>query len=139
MFKAALAAGLSAVLLSGGAAAAQTTPERSPQNRADLQCLGVTVVGLGLTEGSEVEQIGLAAAMGYYIGRLEARAPGVNWLNAFETYLTTDFENEVEVQAERCAREMKAFGDRLSNWGEKMDSLGSKKPIKETRPRQHRP
>lgn len=138
MFKAALAAGLGAVLLSGTAAWAQTPPEQLPVNRADLQCLGVIAVAFTqVGEGSD-EQIGFAAAVGYYLGRLEARASGVNWLNAFEAYLTTELEKDLDQQADRCAGEMVSFGGRLAAWGEKMGG-DAKSSAKEARPSPHRP
>lgn len=108
------------------ASAQSASAAREPVNRADLQCMAIMAIGAGTTEQGSVEQLGLAVGMAYYLGRLEGRAPSVNWLAEFTDYLTGDFEDEVKVQADRCGTEMEAFGGRLTGWGERMQAYANK-------------
>lgn len=130
MFKAAIAGGLALALVSGTLASAQSNAEREPLNRADLQCMAITAAGAGMTEEGSPEQLGLAAGMAYYLGRLEARAPAVNWLDAFGAYLLSDFEKEAKSQSDRCGAELASFGARMVAWSEKMDARSSKQAAK---------
>ena len=135
MFKAATAVSLAILLASGTMASAQSDAELQPANRADMQCMAIMAIGVGMMEEGSVEQLGLAAGMAYYLGRLEARAPDMNWLDAFGDYLLADFENDIKVQSDRCAAEMTRFGARMTSWGEKMQSMAPKQPTKPARPR----
>lgn len=139
VIKAATAIGFAIVMASGTMAWAQSSPERDPVNRADMQCMALMAAGASMMEDGSQEQLGLAAAMAYYLGRLEARAPTMNWLDAFGTYLLSDFERDAKAQADRCGTEMMAFSARMISWSEKMQTLGAKGTSKQGQKRQHRP
>jgi hypothetical protein len=98
-----------------------------PANRADLQCLAVMAAGLGAQQGGSEVQMGLVGGIGYYLGRLEGRAPDVAWLDQMERYLTGDFEAEFKAQSQRCGEEMIAFGAGLTAWSERMQTLAAKR------------
>jgi hypothetical protein len=144
MFKT-LMAGTAGLLLSmvvATAASAQSTaPMRDPTNRADVQCMAIMALGAGTAEEGSVAQLGLAVGMAYYLGRLEGRAPSVDWMAQFTEYLSGgDLEDEAKAQAERCGTEMISFGGRMTRWGERMQALAAKQdPGKQTRPSPPRP
>jgi hypothetical protein len=137
--KTATAIGFAFLVASSGPASAQSSAERDPLNRADLQCMSIAAAAAGMMEEGSQAQLGLAAAMSYFLGRLDARAPTTNWLEVFGTYLLSDFENEAKPQGERCSTEMTAFGDRMTAWSEKMQSRERKEPAKQGPQRQRRP
>ena len=97
-----------------------------PANRADLQCLAVMAAGVGTQEAGSEAQMGLVGGMGYYLGRLEGRAPDVAWLDQLGDYLAADFEAEFKAQSQRCGEEMIAFGAGLTAWSERMQALAAK-------------
>ncbi|MDB5422452.1 MAG: hypothetical protein JWR59_2399 [Brevundimonas sp.] len=135
MIKAAAAFSLGLCLTSATAASAQSSTARDPVNRADLQCMSIMAAGVGMMEDGSKEQLGLVAGMSYYLGRLEGRAPSVNWLDELGSYLAGDFQDEVKTQSERCGAEMIAFGARMTSWGERIQELAAKQePTKPVRP-----
>ena len=97
-----------------------------PANRADLQCLAVMAAGLGTQETGGETRMGLVGGIGYYLGRLEGRAPDVVWLDQLGDYLSGDFEAEFKAQSQRCGEEMIAFGAGLTAWSERMQALAAK-------------
>jgi len=112
--------------MAGAASAQSASSARDPVNRADLACMTVAAAAVGQVEEGSVEQLGLVAAMTYYLGRLETRAPEVNWLDQMQAYAEGDIEEEFKTQGERCAGEMMAFGTRLTEWGERAEALAAK-------------
>lgn len=98
-----------------------------PANRADLQCLAVVSASAGMQEADSEARMGLVAGVGYYLGRLEGRAPGGDWLDRLGDYLAGDFEAEFKAQSQRCGEEMMAFGAELTVWGGRMEALAAKK------------
>lgn len=91
-----------------------------PQDLADLQCLALTAyLGGQVPEGDE-RRAGLAAGVMYYLGRLEGRTPGVEWLSRLAEYLETAQVAELQGQAQRCGEELKERGTALSTWGSRM-------------------
>ncbi|GEM_PF-345263 len=115
------------LLASAGAVCAQSAdPVRDPVNRADLTCMAVTaVLGDQMEEGSD-EQVGLIAVMTWYLGRLEARAPGVDWLEQVLPYLDGDPAEMLKTHGERCAAEILTFGDKLADWSARAEALAAK-------------
>jgi len=115
------------LLASAGAVCAQSAdPVRDSVNRADLTCMAVTaVLGDQMEEGSD-EQVGLIAVMTWYLGRLEARAPGVDWLEQVLPYLDGDPAEMLKTHGERCAAEIMTFGDKLADWSARAEALAAK-------------
>ncbi len=95
-------------------------------NRADLQCLAVMAAALAAQEAGSEAQMGMVGGVGYYLGRLEGRAPNVAWLTQLEGYLAGDFEAELKAQSRRCGDEMIAFGAGLTAWSERMLAKAAK-------------
>ncbi|NBW07598.1 MAG: hypothetical protein EBR82_06190 [Caulobacteraceae bacterium] len=115
------------LLASAGVVAAQSAdPVRDPINRADLNCMAVTAVLGDQTEEGSDEQIGLLSVLTWYLGRLEARAPGVNWLEQVLPYLDGDPAEMLKTHGERCAAEIMTFGERLADWSARAEALAAK-------------
>jgi len=111
--------GMTAALMMAGA----TTPasaridELNAVDRADMQCFALTAYLTGQsTEGSQ-EQAGLVGGMMYFLGRLDGRTPGTDWLSKLADYLRTVEGAELEAQRERCGGIMVERGDALTRWG----------------------
>ena len=100
---------------------------RDPANRADVQCMAIAAFAGGSVETGSVEQLGLMAAMTYFLGRLEGRAPGVDWLDQMGAYLVSADETEIKTQADRCGGEMVSFGGRMTAWSEGFKAIAAKK------------
>jgi hypothetical protein len=106
------------------ASAAQAQSQIKPADQADLECLAVTLVaGSQFPEGS-AEHAGIAGGLMYFLGKLEGRTPGVDWLERLTGYLLTLDEAFMARAAPRCGAEMEAKGRALSEWGQRMTAMG---------------
>lgn len=111
-------AGAAALGLIAGSATAQSR-EISPANMRDVECLAVTAITVGSTEDGSTEQMGVVGGLMYYLGRLEGRTPGTDWLAYFATYLQSpDLEKKLEPHYERCGQEMMDKGTAMIQFGE---------------------
>lgn len=86
-------------------------------DRPDLECLAVVAIMAGQNQDNAEAQAGLAGGMMYYLGKLEGRTPGVDWLAELTNLLKTLELTDVQAAAPRCGQEMQAKGQALVNWG----------------------
>ena len=111
-----------AVLLTAAAAPASAQSAAvSAAEKADMQCFAVTAYLAGqYAEGSE-EQIGLTSGMMYFLGRLEGRAGGTDWLKLIADYILepddAQLGAELDSQRERCGLLLQNRGQALVDWG----------------------
>jgi hypothetical protein len=123
-----MAAAVGALVLAGMTtqARAETAEARRPENRADLQCLAVFAAVAGLDPEDAELQSGAVGALMYYSGRLNGRAPTVDWLEELKQFILSDIDEGFKVEAERCGREMIQLGAEMTAWGAEMQALGAK-------------
>lgn len=111
-----------ALALMTGSATAQS-PEISPANMRDVECLAIMAVLGGSIEEGSTEQMGAVGGMMYYLGRLEGRTPGTDWLAYFTTYLQSpNIEKNLEPHYERCGQEMIDKGASLVQFGDMIET-----------------
>ncbi len=110
---AALAAGLALT------AAQADLSDLSPENRADLQCLTLTVVAVGASEDPETAAQ-IASGATYFYGKLEGRAPGTDWLARLAAYARSEPGEEIEANRMRCSQEMQTLGEAFTAMGSSM-------------------
>ena len=83
------------------------------EDKADLQCMAVSVVALGLVQ-DEAMKPALATASTFFYGRLQGRTPGTDWLQRFAAYIRGEPGEDLEAQQARCLQEiqttLQAFG-----------------------------
>ncbi|MES2834170.1 MAG: hypothetical protein V4707_05630 [Pseudomonadota bacterium] len=103
-----------AAALTAGAAQAQQT-DMKPEDLADLQCVAVFSYIAGV-QPEAADQVGVAVF--YYLGRLEGRTPGVEWLDRVRTYSNTVSVQDLQGHLERCT-------NRLVERAEMMQTVGS--------------
>lgn len=128
-------------LIAAMAAAAQT-PAPEADYRADMDCLLAMTIVLGAyedkTESKENEE-GLIGLVMYYVGKIEAKAPGVDYVTEITKimgdpdYMEKRFAND----AERCGEEaagkgakLEQMGNALATFGEALDSSKQDSPKK---------
>jgi len=106
------------------AAVALTAPaddlsDLKPQDKADLQCMAVAVVAIGMSTDQD-QKAGLATGATYFFGRLQGRTPGTDWLARFTTYIRSEPVDELEANRMRCANEIGAMAQAFTSAGEAM-------------------
>lgn len=106
------------------AAVALTAPaddlsDLKPQDKADLQCMAVAVVAIGMST-DQASKAGLATGATYFFGRLQGRTPGTDWLARFTTYIRSEPVDELEANRMRCANEIGAMAQAFTSAGEAM-------------------
>lgn len=120
-FLAALAA--TALTVSAAPALAQSTDALNDQ---DLACVAIfAAIGGVVTPGSQEAN---AAGMGmtYYLGRLQGRTPGVDWLQEMYNRRETLFEPAyLESHFTRCGEEFSAQGRRMIEVGDILSAAGA--------------
>jgi len=114
-----------AVLLAASAAPALAqNAAHGAADKGDMQCFAVVAYLAGQSEEGSVEHTGLASGMMYFLGRLEGRAPGTDWLRALSDYILAPDEarltSELEAQRERCGLILQTRGQALVEWGAKL-------------------
>ncbi len=92
-------------------------------NRTDAQCLALFLTRYG--GESKVDQdakMGGVIVVGYYIGKIETRSPGIDLEPLLTDVLLNDFGNRAAPEAivTRCTAEAVALGDRLVTAGKNM-------------------
>lgn len=103
-----IAAALSALVNQASAAPAAA-------NRTDLQCM---LVASALGKNKEPEARGLSNIMVfYYLGRLDARTPGVDLGPALRAEVQKTPPQELQIQAQKCVETMKARAGALQALG----------------------
>ncbi|HEV7227138.1 hypothetical protein [Brevundimonas sp.] len=88
---------------------------KNAQDAADLQCLALIVVIIGMDE-SLGEQMALGAF--YYLGRLEGRTPGVDWVEAALRYTENVDGETLFAPQQRCGEELMAKGEHMIRLGQ---------------------
>lgn len=115
-----IAVATAALLLSAGVASAQSTGALKPADRADLECMAVAAYYGGGVEDGSPEQAGLVGGLMYYLGKLQGRTPGVDWLAHLREMVLTMEPSDIEALGPRCGAEMSAIGTELEAWGNDM-------------------
>lgn len=115
-------------LIAAMAVAAQT-PAPAADYRADLDCMLAMSIVLGAQEDTaeaKDNQDGLIGLVMYYVGKIEARAPNIDYIAEIKkTLATPDYmEKRFPKDAERCAQEAGSKGDKLQQIGNALVSLG---------------
>lgn len=108
----------------GFAGAAQAQSQIKPADQADMECLAVAAVVAGRAQAGSEEQAGAAGGVMYYLGRLEGRTPGVDWLEQLRGHLLTLDDAGLAAAAPRCGAEMVAKGKALTEWGQALAAEG---------------
>jgi hypothetical protein len=114
--------GMTAALVLAAMATPALAQAISPTDRADMQCFVVTAVLAGQSEEGSPEQAGLATGMLYFLGRLEGRSPGTDWMQALADFILTPDDAtlwaEIESHEVRCLGIIENRGQALTAWGE---------------------
>lgn len=92
-----------------------------PEDRADLQCLAVTVVAISMIE-DPASRASVMTGSAFFYGRLQGRSPGTDWLKRFAAYMRTEPLDELEANRTRCAEEMQVVGQAFIAAGATMSS-----------------
>lgn len=108
----------------GFAGGAQAQSQIKPADQADMQCLAVAAIVAGQAAEGTQEQAGAVGGIMYYLGKLEGRTPGVDWLAELTTHLQTLDEAGLAAAAPRCSAEMITKGQQLTEWGQKLAGQG---------------
>ena len=109
-----IAAAAALSLITGGPAVAQQTPEAE----ADLRCFAAGLVLAGVT--SEDKETANAASLlaFYFLGRLEGREPGVDWITKGIQLGNTEADTLLTVDLVRCGGELEAKGADMMTKGQ---------------------
>ena len=112
-------------LLCAAPAAAQDA-NLAPADLADLQCMALVAVmaGIAMEEGgdgeaTDAELAGMSGGLMYYLGRLEGRSPGIDWLDQLVALLDKIELEELDAVAPRCSKELMEKGQALVAFGGK--------------------
>lgn len=110
--------------LAGPAAAADEAAQT-----ADLRCMLVVAITGAQAGANEQAKQGLAAGLGYYMGRLKGRDPGID-LAARITTTAKGLGALTDLQPDftRCGAEMKTFGVETQAVGRAMQALDQTPP-----------
>ena len=93
-------------------------------NRQDAQCLALFLTAFGGddTGMDDDAKMGGTVLIGFYLGKLEARAPGTDLQVLLTDVIMQDFEDTTKMDgiAERCGAEAMTMADRMIKVGESM-------------------
>jgi hypothetical protein len=117
---AALAATAALALFAAPAAAQDPALPANPQDAADMQCLAFVAVMMG--EVDEDLSLRLSSGLFYYLGRLEGRTPGVDWITVAGAYAERASDAQLRSVQQRCGGEMMAKGQELVAKGQAMQN-----------------
>jgi hypothetical protein len=113
---------ISLALAAGPAAAA----DEAAQGR-DLRC--VIVGGMIVSKTTdEATRLGVTAAVGYFVGRLKGRDPGMNLTARLSNELKTLRLGELGGETTRCSAEILEFGREMQTAGAAMKAIGEGPP-----------
>jgi hypothetical protein len=119
-------------LLAAALLAAQPAAPK-PADDSDFQCLAVVAVVLGKVPKESLEDLkavtGLTAIFMYYLGRVDVRYPGLDFVEAFKS-LDSDsaFRTTFAAQAERCSAEAQRRSQKLQDMGRILQDVPSPVP-----------
>ena len=114
-----VAAALGAAAL--GAAAMSPTPaqaQAADPNTADVRCMVVTLNLIGSGDAQQ-RQAGQGAIL-YFLGRIDARAPGYNLEDAVFAQSRAMSANDLKSEGERCGGMLIARGQELTAIGQRI-------------------
>jgi len=94
----------------------------NPQDAADMQCLAMIAVITGQVEPDMAAQ--LALGMFYYLGRLEGRTPGTDWITVSGQYAASSTPEQIFSVQQRCSEELIAKGAEMVEKGQAMQRAG---------------
>ncbi len=114
---------VSAVVAIAAACAAPAMAQDA--NQADLECATLMAYAVNGMEDNNPAFAGMAGGMMYYIGRLEGRAPTVDWVARATNYVSFATADDVIAQAGRCAAEYEASADRFGDFTDAVSVLNS--------------
>lgn len=109
-------------LIAAALLAAQPAQPSGLSEDADFQCLAIVAVVLGQVPKESLEDLrtvtGLTSIFMYYLGRLDARYPTLDFVEAFKS-LDGDpvFASRFAAQAERCSAEAEKRSKQLQDMG----------------------
>lgn len=115
--------GMAAALLLAATAtpASAHVNDISAADTADMQCFVLIAYVSGQAEEDSTEQSGLVGGMMYFLGRLEGREPGTDWMKALADYILSFDDDalsvEMESNRERCGGILVDRGQALTDWG----------------------
>ena len=113
---------LAALLLAAIAPAASAQPADPARN--DLRC--VIAVGMFAAQTKDQDsKVGSAAGLGFFIGRLKGREPGID-LKARVLAEANLLKSPADLQPDfpRCGAEMQAFGKESTELGDALKAFG---------------
>ena len=89
-----------------------------PRTEADFKCLGAALVLAGSADESDEDLMNAATLLGfYYLGRLEGREPGVDWVSRGASIPDSQADGFLS-ELERCAGEFESKSEELISAGE---------------------
>ena len=110
-----------ALVLAAAATPASAQVAVSATDKADMQCFAVTAYLAGQHAEGSAEHTGLSSGMMYFLGRLEGRTPGTDWMKMLADYILDPDDArlgaELEAQSERCGLLLQNRGQALVEWG----------------------
>ena len=119
--------------LAAAAAAAQTPAV--PLDDPDLRCVVAvaTVSSMAESSASEEEKAGLIAIFMYYLGKTDARYPGIDYVAEIKRVIESPgyLEKSFAADVKRCSQEAMARGKALEDMGEE---LQNEMPVTDTKP-----
>ena len=115
-------------LIAAMAAAAQN-PAPAADYRDDLDCMLAISIVLGAQEDTpdaKENRDGLVGLVMYYVGKIDAKAPDIDYIAEIKTTLTDPdyMEKRFQKDAERCALEAGSKGEKLQQIGNALSSFG---------------
>lgn len=96
-------------------------------NQQDFRCMAITLMGLGLAK-KPAEVMGLAAGVGFYMGRIRGRSPSSDIEVGLRAQIPGLKGEILRSESQRCGEEMKDFGSELSAIGASMVSSPDRSP-----------
>ena len=109
-----------ALAVAAGPAAA--APDEAAMRR-DLRCVIVTGMIVSKTTDADT-RMGVAASMGFFIGRLKGRDPALNLTARLAVEARGLKLADLGADVTRCGQEMQAFGQETKAAGEALKALG---------------
>ena len=110
------------VLASTAMSAPARAQQFSPADTADMQCFVLMSYLTGQTADDTTEQAGMVSGMMYFLGRLEGRTPGADWLTMVSNFILTVEDAEILRQGERCGGILQDRAQALGEWGESLSA-----------------
>ncbi len=82
-------------------------------SQADLQCMGLLAVAIDDPALSETLKQQYSGGMMYYLGRLEGRDPGTDWVQRMLDYTDNTPVLQIRSHGQRCGHELIVKGQEI--------------------------